>query len=132
MLHSIKYGFKTSKYYSAGRESRPKKITKNLILPARNYYIEKIGKLIFTKEHLQPATGITGNIQNGFLHLMAKRKFWNTFTVALSALILSGCAEVKTLPPFDKNAEEEECAVLVIPADAAVKRVDGAGRKRGI
>jgi len=62
---------------------------------------------------------------------MSKRKCFNVFLMVFFAFVLFGCKkeEVKIHPQFDKNAAEEECAVLVIPKDAVVKRIDG--KKRG-
>jgi len=59
---------------------------------------------------------------------MNKRNILNMFTIALFAAILSGCVEIKTLPPLNKTTAAEECAILVIPAEAKVKRIDGAKR----
>jgi len=52
------------------------------------------------------------------------------FTIVFVA-VLTGCSEeVKILPPLDKKTTVEECAVFIIPAKAAVKRIDG--KKRGL
>ena len=58
---------------------------------------------------------------------MEKRKILNTFLFVLIVITLFGCYEdeVKILPPFDKEIAEEECAVLIIPNNIAVKRIDG-------
>jgi tetratricopeptide (TPR) repeat protein len=63
---------------------------------------------------------------------MNKSMMLSTFTVVLLATVLSGCVKegVKILPPFDENVVAEECAVLSIPHDAKVKRIDG--KKRGL
>ncbi|AEF80440.1 tetratricopeptide repeat protein [Leadbettera azotonutricia] len=62
---------------------------------------------------------------------MTKSRIWNMFTIVLFVIILTGCAkEVKILPPLDKKMAEEECAVLIIPADAKVMRING--EKRGL
>jgi hypothetical protein len=42
---------------------------------------------------------------------------------------LTGCAnDVKELPAFDKNVGVEECAILVIPTDTSINRIDGTKR----
>jgi len=47
------------------------------------------------------------------------------FLFGLFVLILTGCEEeVKTLPPLDEKMAKEECAILVIPSDISVKRID--------
>jgi len=63
---------------------------------------------------------------------MNKSKILKMFAAALFALVLFGCKkeDVNTYPPLDQNAAEEECAVLVIPKDAVVRRIDGI--KRGL
>ncbi|MDR0312327.1 MAG: tetratricopeptide repeat protein [Treponema sp.] len=62
---------------------------------------------------------------------MIKRRILYTFAVLLLGVVLFGCSkkDVKTLPPFDKNKVKEECAVLIIPANVKVNRIDG--KKRG-
>jgi len=47
----------------------------------------------------------------------------------LLLIVLTGCAEVKTLPPLDKKMSAEESAILIIPADVKIKRING--EKRG-
>ncbi|MDR1176613.1 MAG: hypothetical protein LBK83_14210 [Treponema sp.] len=61
---------------------------------------------------------------------MKKRRILNVFIIALFWVVLTGCTEVKTLPPLDDNAAVEDCAVFVIPNEAKIKRIDGA--KRGL
>jgi len=58
---------------------------------------------------------------------MNKRKILSVFAAVLFAVALFGCAkkEVETLPPLDKNIAQEECALLVIPKNAAINRIDG-------
>jgi tetratricopeptide (TPR) repeat protein len=64
---------------------------------------------------------------------MNKRRILYTFVIVLFAVALFGCKkaeEVTALPPLNKEIAEEECAVLIIPANAKVKRIDG--KKRGL
>jgi len=44
------------------------------------------------------------------------------------AFLTSGCAEVKVLPPLNKKVNAEECATLIIPADAKVNIINGLKR----
>jgi hypothetical protein len=61
---------------------------------------------------------------------MNKNKIWKPLTMVLLTFFLAGCAkEVRVLPPLDKKTAEEESAVLIIPANASVERIDG--KKRG-
>lgn len=46
----------------------------------------------------------------------------------LLVILLTGCAEVNTLSPLDKKTPAEKCAVLIIPTNAKVKRIDGVKR----
>jgi tetratricopeptide (TPR) repeat protein len=61
---------------------------------------------------------------------MYKNRILNMFVIVLCAVVATGCARIKSLPPLDEKADAEECAVLIIPANAKVKRIDGA--KRGL
>ena len=62
---------------------------------------------------------------------MKKSRFLCIFSIVLLAAVLSGCAkEVKVLPPLDKKTAEDECAKLIIPFNANVKRIGD--KKRGM
>jgi tetratricopeptide (TPR) repeat protein len=63
---------------------------------------------------------------------MNKNRIFDAFTLMVFLLVLSGCVKegIKTLPPFDEKVVEEDCAVLIIPHNAKVNRIDSI--KRGL
>jgi uncharacterized protein YgiM (DUF1202 family) len=61
--------------------------------------------------------------------IMINRKTLHVFSAALFLVALSGCVDVKTLPPINEEIAAEQSAVLIIPATATVRRIDGEKRK---
>jgi len=57
---------------------------------------------------------------------MNRSNMLKMFTIVLFATILSGCVKTNNLSPLNKKIPPEECAILVIPRETAVKRIDGA------
>jgi hypothetical protein len=64
--------------------------------------------------------------------LRGSKRIGAALALLLFMAFLAGCkvVDVKTLPPFDKNAAAKDSAVLIIPSGAKVNRIDG--RKRGL